>query len=128
MGPLDPGIGHHLPKRLSTNRNSAYSPPQWAKGLASGLPGFDTRQCSSGITATLNPKTPNNAAFNERTKKGEAKESQDLFESPEEVRLRRTVRHRRSPLRAAPSRRRSTRSTAAVRPRPTSTRSRTAHP
>ena len=34
--------------RLTTNRNSAYSPPLWAKGLASGLPSFDTRQCSSG--------------------------------------------------------------------------------
>ncbi|HEX4670421.1 MAG TPA: MlaD family protein [Solirubrobacterales bacterium] len=80
MSPLNPESLSTLPKRLTTNRNSAYSPPQWAEGLASGLPGFDTRQCSSGITATLNPETAKNEAFiKERTKKGDAKEAEDFF-------------------------------------------------
>jgi phospholipid/cholesterol/gamma-HCH transport system substrate-binding protein len=79
MSPLGPESLSTFPSRLTTNRNSAYSPPQWAMGLASGLPGFDTRQCSSGITATLNPSTPSNAGFKERTKRGDIKEAEDLF-------------------------------------------------
>ncbi len=80
MSPLNPESLSTFPSRLTTNRNSAYSPPQWAKNLASGLPGFDTRQCSTGITATLNPETPKNEAFiKERTKKGDPKEAEDFF-------------------------------------------------
>jgi ABC-type transporter Mla subunit MlaD len=79
MSPLGPESVSTFPRRLTTNRNSAYSPPRWAEGLASGLPGFDTRQCSSGITAALNPSTPSSSAFKERTKKSELKESEDLF-------------------------------------------------
>ncbi len=80
MSPLNPESLTTLPSRLTTNRNSAYSPPQWAKDLASGLPGFNTRQCSAGITATLNPATPKNEAFiKERTKKGDPKEAEDFF-------------------------------------------------
>jgi hypothetical protein len=79
MSPLGPESLSTYPRRLTSNRNSAYSPPLWAKGLASGLPGFDTRQCSAGITATLNPSTPSNPGFKERTKKGELKESEDFF-------------------------------------------------
>jgi hypothetical protein len=79
MSPLGPESLSTYPSRLTNNRNSAYSPPQWAKGLAAGLPGFDTRQCSSGITATLNPTTPSSAAFIERTKKGDIKEAEDFF-------------------------------------------------
>jgi phospholipid/cholesterol/gamma-HCH transport system substrate-binding protein len=79
MGPLNPESVATYSNRLTSNRNSAYSPPLWAKDLASGLPSFDTRQCSSGITATLDPNTPNKPAFNERTG-GDVKEATDLFE------------------------------------------------
>jgi ABC-type transporter Mla subunit MlaD len=80
MGPLNPESLATFGSRLTANRNSAYSPPLWAKDLASGLPGFDTRQCSSGITATLNPETAKNEAFiKERTKKGDPKEAEDFF-------------------------------------------------
>jgi phospholipid/cholesterol/gamma-HCH transport system substrate-binding protein len=79
MGPINPETLATYPSRLSTNRNSAYSPPLWAKDLASGLPGFNTRQCGSGITATLSPETPNSSAFKEHTKKGETKEAEELF-------------------------------------------------
>lgn len=79
MGPLNPETVATYKNRLTINRNSAYSPPLWAKGLASGLPSFDTRQCSSGIVATLDPKTPENPAFNERTG-GDLKKATSLFE------------------------------------------------
>lgn len=83
MGPLNPETLTTLPSRLTSNRNSAYSPPEWAAGLASGLPGFDVRQCSSGIAATLDPKTPENPAFQERVKSTQTKstlqEAEDFF-------------------------------------------------
>ncbi len=79
MGPLNPETVATYTNRLAANRNSAYSPPLWAKGLASGLPSFDTRQCGSGITATLDPNTPNEPAFTERTG-GDAAKAKDLFE------------------------------------------------
>lgn len=79
MGPLNPESLTTLSNRLTTNRNSAYSPPQWAKGLASGLPSFDTRQCSSGITAALNPESATSPELKERTKTGDAKETEDFF-------------------------------------------------
>lgn len=79
MGPLNPESVATYPNRLSINRNSAYSPPLWAKGVVSGLPSFDTRQCSSGITATLDPNTPNEAAFNERTG-GDIAKATSLFD------------------------------------------------
>ncbi len=76
---LNPETVSTYPKRLGINRNSAYSPPLWAKGLAGGLPSFDTRQCTTGITANLNPNTPNEASFNERTG-GDIKKATNLFE------------------------------------------------
>lgn len=66
MGPFGPESLATFPHRLTGNRSSAYSQPLWAKNLAAGLPGFETRQCSSGIAATLEPETPNNPAFYER--------------------------------------------------------------
>jgi phospholipid/cholesterol/gamma-HCH transport system substrate-binding protein len=79
MGPLNPESVATYPRRLNVNRNSAYSPPLWAKDVLAGLPSFDTRQCSSGITAALDPTTPSNAGFQARTKKAEIKEAEDLF-------------------------------------------------
>jgi len=79
MGPLNPESLATFDRRITTNRNSAYSQPLWAKDLASGLPGFDTRQCSSGITASLDPETPNNPTFKARTKKDDTKEAEEFF-------------------------------------------------
>jgi phospholipid/cholesterol/gamma-HCH transport system substrate-binding protein len=79
LGPINPESLSTYGNRLATNRNSAYSPPSWALNLAAGLPSFDTRQCSSGITATLDPAAATSTAFKERTKKGETKEAEDLF-------------------------------------------------
>jgi phospholipid/cholesterol/gamma-HCH transport system substrate-binding protein len=79
VGPLNPETVSTYPSRLNINRNSAYSPPLWAKGLAAGLPSFNASQCSSGITATLDPNTASNPAFTERTG-GDATKAKDFFE------------------------------------------------
>ena len=63
---MNPEMLASYPRRLTSNRNSAYSPPKWAEGLIEGLPSFDTRQCTSGITATLAPNSWEDADFKER--------------------------------------------------------------
>ena len=121
LGPLGPESLATYPNRTTTNRNNAYSQPGAYNRLAKGLLSFDTRQCSSGITATLNPNTPNERAFNERTK-GDVTKADRLLQPAQALRLRRTGPARRaSPPRAAARRRPSSRSTAAARRRPTST-------
>ena len=123
MGPLNPESLATYPSRLTTNRNSAYSPAAVGQGPRRGPaqlrhPPVQLRASPRPST----PNTPNNAAFKERTKKGDAKEADRLLQTPEEIRLRRTDQHRlASPPRPAPSRRPSRRSTAAARRRPTST-------
>jgi len=93
MGPLNPESVATYMQRLAINRNSAYSPPLWAEGLAEGLPGFDTRQCTSGIIATLDPATPQSPAFQERVveteptpgkKKSLSENAEDLFKRIQE--------------------------------------------
>lgn len=68
LGPMTPEMLATYPRRLTINRNSPYSPPKWAEGLLAGLPSFDTRQCSSGITATLDPSDWEDEAFKERAR------------------------------------------------------------
>jgi phospholipid/cholesterol/gamma-HCH transport system substrate-binding protein len=75
MGPLTPETYASYSNRLAINRTSPYSPPKWAAGLLSGLPGFDTRQCSAGINAALDPKTPESEAFKERSNRATLPES-----------------------------------------------------
>ncbi|HEV7615213.1 MAG TPA: MlaD family protein [Solirubrobacterales bacterium] len=79
MSPITAETLSTYPSRLVTNRNSAYSPPKWAEGLVAGLPSFNTRQCTSGLSASLDSNTPNETAFKERTKKGETKEAEEFF-------------------------------------------------
>jgi phospholipid/cholesterol/gamma-HCH transport system substrate-binding protein len=67
VGPLNPETVSTYPRRLAINRTSPYSPPRWAESLASGLSSFETRQCATGITATLDPDTASDPAFQERT-------------------------------------------------------------
>jgi phospholipid/cholesterol/gamma-HCH transport system substrate-binding protein len=57
IGPIVSDTLSTYPTRLTLNRNSPYSPPGWAELLAKGLPSYDTAQCTSGGTATLNPGT-----------------------------------------------------------------------
>jgi phospholipid/cholesterol/gamma-HCH transport system substrate-binding protein len=79
LGPLGPETLSTYPNRTTVNRNNAYAQPGTFSNLANGLPSFDTRQCSSGITATLDPNTPNEPAFNGRTE-GDVKKATDFFE------------------------------------------------
>ncbi len=78
LGPLGPETLATYPNRTTTNRNNPYSRPGAYSRLAKGLLNFDTRQCSSGITATLNSNTPNEKAFNERTN-GDVAKATDFF-------------------------------------------------
>jgi ABC-type transporter Mla subunit MlaD len=78
LGPFGPESLATYPNRTTTNRNSAYSQPGAYGRLAKGLLSFDTRQCSSGITATLDPNTPNEPAFNDRTG-GDIPKATDFF-------------------------------------------------
>jgi phospholipid/cholesterol/gamma-HCH transport system substrate-binding protein len=79
IGPFSPESLAAYPSRLTSNRTSAYPQPLASELLASGLPSFDTRGCSAGAVATLDPKTPENPTFLARTKKKELAESEDFF-------------------------------------------------
>jgi phospholipid/cholesterol/gamma-HCH transport system substrate-binding protein len=75
MGPLNPETYFSSANRLAINRTSPYSPPKWAADLVSGLPGFDTRQCSAGTVGALDPETPKDPAFQERSNRETLPES-----------------------------------------------------
>ena len=66
MGPFNPESLATYPSRTTTNRTNAYPQPLAAKSLATGLPSFDTRSCSSGVTATLDPESYKDPAFKAR--------------------------------------------------------------
>jgi phospholipid/cholesterol/gamma-HCH transport system substrate-binding protein len=74
IGGLNPETLAVYPRRLSINRSSAYSPPKWAEGLTSGLPSFETRQCTTGIVAVLNDSSAEDPKFQERAVATESKE------------------------------------------------------
>ena len=67
MGPFDPESLATYPSRTTTGRTNAYPQPLSGKSLASGLPSFDTRTCTSGVTATLNEDVYKDPTFAERT-------------------------------------------------------------
>jgi phospholipid/cholesterol/gamma-HCH transport system substrate-binding protein len=80
VGGMNPETLATYPRRLSINRNSPYSPPKWAAGLIDGLPSFDTRQCTTGITARIDPNAYESEAFKERAV---ATEGKDAFNKPD---------------------------------------------
>jgi len=83
MGPFNPESLATYPGSTTTRRTNAYAQPLWAKALASGLPSFDTRSCSSGVTATLDPETYKNPVFAERSQKDKksAEQNEQLSKS-----------------------------------------------
>jgi phospholipid/cholesterol/gamma-HCH transport system substrate-binding protein len=92
IGPINAETLTTYPRQLSNNRNSPYSPPGWAELLKEGsLPGYDTRQCSSGASVTLSPGTVDSPAFLERipktrTKYNEATQTEEVVAlTPEEL-------------------------------------------
>jgi phospholipid/cholesterol/gamma-HCH transport system substrate-binding protein len=70
MGPFSPESLATYPSRTTTNRTNAYPQPLASKSLATGLPSFDTRGCSAGVTATLNPESYKDPAFAARAAQG----------------------------------------------------------
>jgi len=72
MGPFNPESLATYPSRTTTGRTNAYPQPLSMKSLATGLPSFDTRSCTSGVTATLSPETYKNPTFAERTKRSKS--------------------------------------------------------
>jgi len=80
MGPFNPESLATYPKRTTTNRTNAYAQPLSYSQLVSGLPVFDTRGCTSGVTATLDSETPKNPVFQERFKEGTPGETEKTRE------------------------------------------------
>jgi hypothetical protein len=76
--PLSPESLASFPQRLTTNRANPYVAPLGYSKLATGLETFANTPCGSGITATLNPTTPNDPNFNGRTG-GDVTAATDLF-------------------------------------------------
>jgi phospholipid/cholesterol/gamma-HCH transport system substrate-binding protein len=67
MGPFNPESLATYPSRTTTNRPNAYPQPLAGKSLATGLPSFDTRGCTAGVTATLDPESYKDQTFKART-------------------------------------------------------------
>lgn len=84
VGGMTPETLTTYPSRLAINRNSPYSPPRWAEGLVTGLPSFDTRHCTTGIVATLNPSSSEDPAFIEHTHESRNEETGEVTRSPED--------------------------------------------
>jgi phospholipid/cholesterol/gamma-HCH transport system substrate-binding protein len=80
MGPFSPESLATFPGRTTTNRPNAYPQPLATKALASGLPSFDTRGCTSGVTATLDESAAaSSEVFKARTRRGSEAEAKTLF-------------------------------------------------
>jgi phospholipid/cholesterol/gamma-HCH transport system substrate-binding protein len=71
MGPFGPESLAAFERRLTSNRNNAYPQPLTSRRLSRGLLSFDTRQCGSGIVASLDPNTPQDEDFQSRVKETE---------------------------------------------------------
>jgi phospholipid/cholesterol/gamma-HCH transport system substrate-binding protein len=84
IGPMTPETISTYPQRLAINRNSAYSPPRWAEDLLAGLPSFETRQCTTGIVATLPAEAWKDPAFKERAVETKGEPGVTLPKSQEE--------------------------------------------
>jgi phospholipid/cholesterol/gamma-HCH transport system substrate-binding protein len=64
---LGPEVLAGFPRRLRTSRTNPYLKPKGYLDLAKGgLESFETRHCSSGIDATLDPTTPSDPSFQAR--------------------------------------------------------------
>jgi phospholipid/cholesterol/gamma-HCH transport system substrate-binding protein len=77
--PLAPEAISTYPQRLQISRTNPYFKPGAFLDLRQGLQSFETRQCASGLTAFLDPTSPTDPAFNERTG-GDVEEAQAFFD------------------------------------------------
>src|SRR3954452_162061 len=76
VGGMTPETISTYPRRLGINRNSAYSPPKWAEDMIGGLPSFETRQCTTGIVAKLNPEDATDPNFQDHVTATEGKNAE----------------------------------------------------
>jgi phospholipid/cholesterol/gamma-HCH transport system substrate-binding protein len=86
MGPFNPESLATFPSRTTTNRTNAYAQRLIYEQLASGLPVFDARGCTSGVTATLDPETPQDPAFKARVEETRPGKTQEENEKANEER------------------------------------------
>ncbi len=77
--PLSPEALSTYPRRLANSRSNPYFKPGGYANLRAGLESFETRHCSFGINAFLDPSSPANPAFNERTQ-GDSELAQILYD------------------------------------------------
>jgi phospholipid/cholesterol/gamma-HCH transport system substrate-binding protein len=81
ISPLAPDVLAAFSNRLSNNRTNPYLQPLGYKNLGSGgIQSFETAQCAGGPihTTALDPATPSNPAFNQRTG-GDVGQATDYF-------------------------------------------------
>jgi phospholipid/cholesterol/gamma-HCH transport system substrate-binding protein len=81
--PLGPETLAAYPNRLKVNRTNPYVAPQGYLNLSSTLEGFETRQCTAGLTALLDPNSPNDPDFYSRFPGSTAEQqaaAQDFFD------------------------------------------------
>jgi phospholipid/cholesterol/gamma-HCH transport system substrate-binding protein len=81
--PLGPEALAAYPNRLKVNRTNPYVAPEGYLNLSSTLEGFETRQCSAGLTALLDPNSPNDPDFYSRfpgTTAEQQAAAQDFFD------------------------------------------------
>lgn len=78
VGGMTPETVATYPRRLAINRTSPYSPPKWAEDLISGLPSFDTRHCTTGIVASLDPSDWEKDSFKDRAVESRNEETGEL--------------------------------------------------
>lgn len=79
-GLLSPEAVAFYPNRLTTNRSNPYMEPLGALKVGGGLEQFNNRACGTGITATLDPSTPNNPFFQTRATQSPSPPATDLFD------------------------------------------------
>ena len=90
--PLGPAVLSAYPQRLQIERTNPYVKPKGYLDVRSGLKSFETRQCSSGITAAV-PTTDVVAAdpnFNVRTG-GDVEAAAAVLRSDQDLRAQRRV-------------------------------------
>jgi phospholipid/cholesterol/gamma-HCH transport system substrate-binding protein len=83
LNPLGPETLAAYPNRLKTGRTNPYVSPLGYLSLSSSLEGFETRQCSAGLTAKLDPDTPTDPDFYDRFTGSVAErqaQAQDFFD------------------------------------------------
>jgi len=79
MSPLTPEAVAAYPRRLEVTRTNPYIKPGGYLGVRSTIGSFETRQCTAGIDAFLNPASSTDPLFLQRTD-GDLAEGQMFFD------------------------------------------------